>query len=40
MEQEVLAYLAKGKSFYETAIKFGLEPKEVIAIYATYRAKG
>jgi len=40
MEQKVLTYLADGKSFHDTAIKLGLEPKEVIAIYVAYRAKG
>ena len=40
MEQKVLTYLADGKSFHDTAIKLGLEPKEVIAIYVAHRAKG
>ena len=40
MEQKVLTYLADGKSFHDTAIELGLEPKEVIAIYVADRAKG
>jgi len=40
MEQKVLTYLADGKSFHDTAIKLGLESKEVIAIYVAHRAKG
>lgn len=39
LEYKTLSYLAEGKSFYDTAIKVGLEPKEVIAIYVAHRAK-
>ena len=38
MEKQALAYLAKGLSFYDTSIKLGITPQEVIAMYAQHRA--
>ena len=38
MEKQALAYLAEGKSFHDTAMKLGLQPNEVIAIYVKDRA--
>ena len=38
MQEKALAYLAEGKSFHDTAVALGVEPKVVIAIYAAHRA--